>query len=68
MRWWPKPVGLQIQTIDWPKKCAELEVKLAFALGFLRTIPTEDDDPEEAEAWLDRLHRFLQQFDGEACR
>lgn len=48
-----------VEATDWPRKCAELEVKLAFALGFLRTIPGEDVDPEEAESWYQRLDRFL---------
>lgn len=55
------------EPIDWPKKCAEAEVKLAFALGFLRTIPDEEQAFEEVEAWYERLTRFLAQFDGLAC-
>lgn len=48
-----------VKPIDWPRKCAELEVKLAFALGFLRTIPGEEVPPEEAASWHLRLDRFL---------
>ena len=58
------PIGLQIQTIDWPRKCAETEVKLVMAVGFLKTMPTEDSNPEEGEAWRGRLARFLQHHDG----
>jgi hypothetical protein len=56
---------------DRSKRLAEAEVKLAFAMGFLRTIPGEDVAPEEAEAWHLRLDRFLTQdvhIDGTECR
>jgi hypothetical protein len=48
---------------DRSKRLAEAEVKLAFAMGFLRTIP--------GEAWHLRLDRFLTQdvhIDGTECR
>jgi hypothetical protein len=51
--------GPTIEHIDWPGKCARLEVRLAMALGFLRTIPGEEVPPEEAASWHLRLDRFL---------
>lgn len=47
------------QPYDWPKKLAEAEVKAAIAIGFLRTIPSDDTSAEEGEAWRERLRRFL---------
>lgn len=49
---------------DWPKRMAECEVRLAMAIGFLRTIPGDNTSAEEGEAWRGRLACFLAHNDG----
>lgn len=48
---------------DWPHELAVCQVRLAMAVGFLRTLPSDNTSAEEGEAWRERLRMFLNLFD-----